>query len=413
MLTSSACSTLLIILSLPERQLAFISIYKASAHPRTRSFGMWGSYLPIVIRAAYGPIWYGIGTYLGSMALQAMIEAIWPSFATWRQDALPASAGITAVQLLCFSICWLASIPLIFVGLSFLRWVFLVKILIMSVLVVSLFTWAATASHGLWSLLSIPSKMEDGNSVPYAICYAMDTAMSGCGSFVLNIPDILRYARNPRQITIANAIALPVSMTLIYFLGVVLAASSQLVYGQVIWNPLQIILLWDNRAAKFFAGLLFTLAIMLFNVTGYAIPFANDLMGLFPKYMSLQRGQLLCMVLGFAICPWKIEASPTSFLAFANGCVSPFIGSVAGVLLCDYFVIRRRSGLDVFQLYKPHGLYWYHEGWNMAAILAFLVGVVPQMPGLATQINPDISGISRQYVAYTSPGWLQAIIFSL
>lgn len=374
---------------------------------------MWGSYLPIVIRAAYGPIWYGIGTYLGSLALQAMIEAICPSFSTWRQDALPASAGITAVQLLCFSICWLASIPLIFVSLSFLRWVFLVKIVIMSVLVASLFAWAVTASHGIGSLLSMPTKIEDGTSVSHAICYAMDTAMSGCGSFVLNIPDILRYSNNPRRITIANAIALPVSMTLIYFLGVILAASSQLVYGQVIWNPLRIILLWDNRVAKFFAGLLFTLAINLFNVTGYAIPFGNDLMGLFPKHMSLRRGQLLCMVVGFAICPWKIEASATSFLAFANGCVSPFIGSIAGVLLCDYFVIRRRSGLDVFHLYKPHGLYWYHEGWNMLAVLAFLVGLVPQLPGLATQINPKIGGISRQYVEFTSPGWLQAIVFSL
>ena len=62
----------------------------------------------------------------------------------------------------------------------------------------------------------------------------MNTAIFNCASFALNMPDILRYAKKPRQITIAQAIALPVCMTLIYFLGVVLAASSQVVYGHVI-----------------------------------------------------------------------------------------------------------------------------------------------------------------------------------
>ena len=37
---------------------------------------------------------------------------------------------------------------------------------------------------------------------------------------------------------------------------VVMAASSQVVYGQIQWNPLEIVLIWDNRAAKFFVGLL-------------------------------------------------------------------------------------------------------------------------------------------------------------
>ena len=95
-------------------------------------------------------------------------------------------------------------------------------------------------------LLSIPTKTNDGVSFGYGFCYAITTAISGCATYTVWMPDILRFADKPRQITIAQAIALPVIMTLIYFRGVVLAASSQVVYGHVVWDPLEIVLLWDN-----------------------------------------------------------------------------------------------------------------------------------------------------------------------
>ena len=374
---------------------------------------MWGSYLPVIARACFGPIWYGIGTYLGSPSVQYMIEAIWSSFSHWQKDALPANANITAAQLLCFSILWSASIPLMFVNISALRWVFLAKLIIMPFLGVALFTWAVTAAHGFGPLLTTSTKVENGLSVGYAFCYAIATALGGGTTYTLCLPDILRYAKKPRQITVAQTIALPVCMTLIYFLRVVLASSSQVVYGQVIWNPLQIVLLWDNRATKFFVGLLFAFTAITSNVTGNSVAFGNDMMGLFPKYMSLRRGQLLCAVIGFAACPWKIVASATTFLAFVQGFTAPFLGPTAGVLLCDYFVIRRRSGLNVYHLYKPHGMYWYRSGWNVGAVVAYVVGMVPQLPSLAHQLNRKLGGISQSYLDFASLGWLQSALFSL
>ena len=302
----------------------------AITYSRLRSFGLRGSCLPIIIRAIVAPIWYGIQAYLGSLAVQAMIEAIWPSFANWHTDALPTSADITAAELLSFTIFWLASLPFLFLSMPALRWIFLVKVIIMPIFGICLFTWAVTASHGFGPLLRIPNKIEDGMSLGYAFCYAITTAISASSTFAINIPDLTRYARNPRTATIAQAICLPVCMTLIYFLGVVMAASSQVIYGQIQWNPLTIVLMWNNRAAKFFVGFLFAFAMIGTNVAGNSVPFANDTMALFPKYMNLRRGQFLCAILGFAICPWKIEASAQSFLAFLNGYSAPFLGPVAG-----------------------------------------------------------------------------------
>lgn len=259
-----------------------------------------------------------------------MIEAIWPSFASWHADALPASADITASELLSFSIFWFASLPFLALSMPALRWLFLIKILIMPILGICLFTWAVTASHGFGPLLRLPNKIENGMSLGYAFCYSITTSISANSTITVKIPDLTRYARSPRSATIAQAILNPLCITLIYFLGVIMAASSQVIYGTIQWNPIFIVLMWDDRAAKFFVGLLFAFAMIGTNVAGNSVPFANDTMALLPKYMNLRRGQFLCAFLGFVIWPWKIEASAQSFLAFLNGYSAPFFAPVAG-----------------------------------------------------------------------------------
>ena len=297
---------------------------------RPRSFGLRGSHLPIIIRAVVAPIWYGIQAYLGGLAVQAMIEAVWPSFASWHANVLPASADITASELLSFTIFWFVSLPFLALSMPALRWIFLIKTIIMPIFGICLFTWAVTASHGFGPLLRIPNRIENGMSLGYAFCYSITTSVSANATLTINMPDLTRYARSPRSATIAQAIFLPVCLTLIYFLGVVMAASSQVIYGQIQWNPILIVLMWDDRAAKFFVGLLFAFAMIGTNVAANSVPFANDTMALFPKYMNLRRGQFLCAILGFAICPWKIEASAQSFLTFLNGYAAPFLAPVAG-----------------------------------------------------------------------------------
>lgn len=325
--------------------------------------------------------------------------------------AFPKSADIDAPGLLSLAIFWLTTLPFLYFSVPVLRYVFMVKIVIMPIFGVVLFTWALTASHGLGPLFSIPTKVNNGMSVGYVFCYAITAAISGASTFAINMPDVTRYAHNPRTSTIAQAIGLPVCLTLTYLLGIVMAASSQVLYGEIIWNPLEVVQLWDNRAAKFFAGLLFAFANLGTNVAGSSIPFANDFMALFPKYMNIRRGQYLCAIIGFVICPWKIEKSAETFLAFLNG-YTIFLGPIAGILLCDYFVVRRDNGYNVSQLYKPHGLYWYLDGANLRAMAAFSVGLFPLLPGLIYQINPKIGNISRAYVNFTSMSYLETFVFS-
>jgi nucleobase:cation symporter-1, NCS1 family len=189
-----------------------------------------------------------------------MIEAIWPSFAHWHLNSLPKSADITAPDLLCFALFWIFSFPLLFVSISSLRWLFAVKIAIMPLFYVALFTWTLTAGHGVGPLFSIPNNITSGWSIGYVFCSTILATIGGNATFAVNMADITRYAKNPKTSAIAQAFALPICITMIELLGALMAATAQVVYGEVLWNPLTIILLWNNRAAKFFAGLLFAFA---------------------------------------------------------------------------------------------------------------------------------------------------------
>lgn len=82
------------------------------------------------------------------------------------------------------------------------------------------------------------------------------------------------------------------------------------------------------------------------------------------------------------------------------------------VLLCDYLIVRRGRDYNLVQLYKPHGLYWYNRGSNPRAIVALLVGMAPQLPGLVHAINPAIHVAKGELEFYTF-AWLEGLIFAM
>lgn len=74
--------------------------------------------------------------------------------------------------------------------------------------------------------------------------------------------------------------------------------------------------------------------------------------------------------------------------------------------------MRHKSGYNVSQLYTPKGLYWYRQGVNWRAVAAFFGGMLPLLPGLIHQINPEVGGITRAYINFSSLAWLDSTILA-
>jgi NCS1 family nucleobase:cation symporter-1 len=71
--------------------------------------------------------------------------------------------------------------------------------------------------------------------------------------------------------------------------------------------------------------------------------------------------------------PWKLLADPSGYIfAWLLG-YSGGLGSIAGVLIADYWLVRRRQ-LHLEDLYRVQGAYTYAGGWNWRAVVATLAG---------------------------------------
>ena len=105
---------------------------------------------------------------------------------------------------------------------------------------------------------------------------------------------------------------------------------------------------------------------------------ANDFANAFPRLITFKTGGLIAGVLGILIQPWKLLADPSGYiytwlLGYSGG-----LGSIAGVLIADYWLVRRRE-LRLEDLYLADGAY---EGWNWRAVTATAVGCALAWGGL-------------------------------
>lgn len=87
-------------------------------------------------------------------------------------------------------------------------------------------------------------------------------------------------------------------------LGIYTAASSETAYGEVIWNPIQILDLWmasgssGGRAAAAFGAIGLIIVTLGINISANSISAANDLMAFCPRYINIRRGQIIAAFIG-------------------------------------------------------------------------------------------------------------------
>ncbi|KAI9366963.1 permease for cytosine/purines, uracil, thiamine, allantoin-domain-containing protein [Aspergillus egyptiacus] len=131
-------------------------------------------------------------------------------------------------------------------------------------------------------------------------------------------------------------------------------------------------------------------------------------MALFPTHVNLRRGQLICGMVSWALVPWKILVSAGNFLNFMSA-YAIFLGPIGAIMLWDYWLIKERK-YDTLALYQPTNPTYRFNSWlvNWRAVVAFLAGVVPSLPGLINSVNSDIDvGVGIHPYQF---GWLLGFV---
>jgi NCS1 nucleoside transporter family len=368
------------------------------------SWGFWGSYIAIISRAILAVFWFAIQTMNGANTIRCMLGAIWPSFLRIHND-LPADAGITTNTMVSFFLFWLIQIPFLYMHPNKLRWLFMAKSVVVPIAWIAILIWAFVSTGGGGEIFKQKATLR-GSAYSWAFLSSLTSVIGNYATLSVNQSDFSRYSRVSVKWQLIYVPFLPIIFTFIAFIGIAASSAGQVKYGVLNWDPIALIENWESRAARFFAAFSFALAALGVNISANSLSAANDLTALFPQYVNIRRGQLLCAVLCWALVPWKILASAGTFLNFMAA-YAVFLGPIAAIMVFDFWVIHRAK-YDTLALYQPYGIYRYTKGVNWRAVTAFLVGVAPNLPGFINSINPNIEvGVGVHPYQF---GWLLGFV---
>ncbi len=334
------------------------------------AFGVRGANIPAMLRAIVACGWFGIQTWIGGLALDALLSAAWHGW-----------SGMAGHLPIAFGIFWLVQIAIILRGTEGIKALESWSAPLLLGGGVALMIWAAGRGGGFVRVLSESNHLQNGNADFWAIFPAGLTAAVGYwATLSLNIPDFTRYAQNQRSQMLGQALGLPTTMTLFAFIGVFVTAATTIIFGQAIWDPVTLIARIGSAPVIIIGALIVLLAQLTTNMAANVVSPSNDFSNLNPRRISYVTGGLITAVLGIAIMPWKLYADAAAYIFTWLIGYSSLMGALGGILIADYWVVRRQQ-LSLPDLFKLDGRYRYSNGYHIKAIVALALAVTPVVPG--------------------------------
>src|SRR5258706_4280054 len=185
----------------------------------------------------------------------------------------------------------------------------------------------------------------------------------------INIPDFTRFAKSQRDQAWGQALGLPTAMTLYSFIAVAVTSASSVIFGKIIWDPVELIGKFNKPVVAVIALIALLIATLNTNVAANVVSPSNDFSNLNPRRISFRTGGLITGVVGVLMMPWRLLSDFSSYIFGWLVGYSGLLGPIAGVMIADYFLVRHRQ-LDVAGLYRRNGPYEYSKGFNPRALAA-------------------------------------------
>jgi NCS1 family nucleobase:cation symporter-1 len=334
------------------------------------SFGVKGANIPAILRALVACGWFGIQTWIGGLALNTLLAAAWPAWGT-----LPGNVWIA------FAIFWLIQVGIILWGLEGIKILESWSAPLLLGGGVLLLGWGIVRGGGLGHVLQESSRLQQHQVPFWQLFPAGLTANVGYwATLSLNIPDFTRYARSQRSQALGQALGLPATMTAFAFIGVAVTSATIVVFGEAIWDPVALIARIGSAPVIIFGALIVLIAQLTTNMAANVVSPANDFSSLAPRQISYVTGGLITAVIGIVMLPWKLYADAAAYIFTWLIGYSSLMGAIGGILIADYWILRRRS-LSTVDLFKLDGRYTYTNGVSYRAVAALVLAILPVVPG--------------------------------
>ena len=352
------------------------------------SFGLTGAHIPSLLRSVVACGWFGIQTWIGGLAISGLFGVVWSGWAglgggwTFMGHGVPEFCG--------FLIFWFINVYFVWAGTESIKWLETMAAPFLIAMGLALLFWATGAAGGVGAILAESDRLalnrQDMGQAAFVMTLFIPwlTAMVGFwATLSLNIPDFTRYAVNQRDQMAGQAVGLLITMPLFSFIGVAVTAATVILFGEAIWNPVDLVSRLAAEGGSVWLGSLAMLAIVIAtlstNIAANVVSPANSFANLDPRRIGFRAGGIIAALIGILIFPWKLLDLYQTWLITYSG----LLGAVGGVILCDYVFVRRFT-LNVDALYTEGSEYAYGTGFNRAALVATLAGIGVAFLGLVS-----------------------------
>ena len=335
------------------------------------SFGVRGANVPAILRAIVACGWFGIQTWIGGLALDALLTALWPGW-----------AGVPGSRVISFAAFWLIQVAIILKGTEGIKRLesWSAPLLLLGGL--ALLVWAVRAGGGLGEVLAQSARLQGESGASFWTLFpaALTANIGYWATLSLNIPDFTRYARSQRSQMLGQALGLPTTMAAFAFIGVAVTSATIVVFGEAIWDPIQLIARIGSPGVIAIAAVVVLAAQITTNMAANVVSPANDFSNVAPRRISYVTGGLITAVIGVLMMPWKLYSDAAAYIFTWLIGYSSLMGALGGILIADYWVLRRQR-LSLPDLFAVEGAYTYRNGINWRAVAALAIAVAPVVPG--------------------------------
>lgn len=337
------------------------------------SFGTKGAKLPVFIRAVLGVFWFGVHMYLGSMAVGAILGA---SFPAWESMGAHRVLGMGLNDFIAFVITWLLHAYIITHGIERVRKFESWAGPLVMLLGLGLVWWAIDKADGVGNLVSIPSTVS-GTEFWITFFLGMSALLGTVATLILNISDLTRFSRSQKDHIIGQGIGMPVMFIFFSTMALLTTAGTMIAFDKPITNPIDVLIQFDQPFIVILGAVSILVSTLSVNVATNGVAVGYDLTSLMPEKLDFRKSALIAIILGALSAPWLWYQEGGSF-DLIMGAIGATMGPVLGVMLVDFFVIRRLR-YDLDSLFVHNGEY---GGWNKYAIISFGIGIIAAFIGL-------------------------------
>jgi NCS1 family nucleobase:cation symporter-1 len=322
------------------------------------SFGLFGANIPALLRGIIACGWFGIQTMIMAFAIDGILVELYPGWGEMK--AMVPFFDMEAHKVWAFALSWIATVAICYVSPPWkaspgIRWMNNFSSPVLILIGVGLLFWASSKAGGMGPILEQP------RTAPWSKWPAFLTAMVAYWStLAINIPDLTRFAKNQKVQYLGQSLGLPPTMTAFSFFGVAVTSATVIIFGEAIWDPVKL-LIKTQIPFFIFVGLIFViLATLTTNITANMVSPINDFMNVAPKVLNWERTTILIGLIGILMQPWRFLADPKAYIWTWLLGYGAFTGGIAGVIICDYWAIRKQN-LKLHEIYIKEGYYNFAE----------------------------------------------------